>query len=225
MTTDKNGKPKLLESVRRAIRTCHYSRGTEKAYVGWVRRFVRYHGLRHPAEMGADEVTAYLSHLAADRHVSASTQNQALSALLFLYRNVLEVDLPWLDGVVRAKRPQRLPTVLSRAEVKLLLDELVGPPRLVAAMLYGSGMRLAECLGLRMQDVDFTRSELMVRNGKGGKDRITMLPESLHEPLREQMNDARARHVRDREIGDIRVEVPDALARKYPRAGAELPWQ
>jgi len=225
MSTSDDKKPRLLDSVRRAIRTCHYSRGTEKAYVGWVRRYVKYHGLRHPREMGADEVTAFLSHLAADRHVSASTQNQALSALLFLYRNVLEVDLPWLDGVIRAKRPQRLPTVLSRAEVKLLLGELTDPSRLVASMLYGSGMRLAECLGLRIQDVDFARSELMVRNGKGGKDRITMLPASLHTPLRDQMTDAKARYHRDREIGDIRVEVPQALARKYPKSGAEWPWQ
>lgn len=219
------GTPRLLDRIRAAIRTRHYSRRTERAYVGWARRFVRFHGLKHPDELGGPEVTAFLSHLAIDGRVSASTQNQALSALLFLYKHVLEKDLPWLDQVVRAKRPQRLPTVLSRAEVRLLLGELRGAPRLVASLLYGSGMRLSECLRLRVQELDFDRSEVTVRDGKGGKDRVTLLPESLHGALRAQLKDAKAVHVQDLERGAGAVVLPEALARKYPAAAREWPWQ
>jgi len=217
--------PRLLDQIRAAIRTRHYSRRTERAYVAWVRRFVRFHGLRHPDELGGPEVTAFLSHLAVEARVSASTQNQALSALLFLYKHVLEKDLPWLDQVVRAKPPQRLPAVLSRAEVRLLLDELRETPWLVASLLYGAGLRLSECLRLRVQELDFSRSELTVRDGKGGKDRVTMLPQALHAPLREQLRVAKAVHVQDLERGCGAVELPGGLARKYPRAATEWGWQ
>ena len=217
--------PRLLDSVREAIRVRHYSRRTEKAYVSWIRRYVHYHGMRHPEKMGAEDVTAFLTHLATRRQVSASTQNQALSALLFLYKHVLEIDLPWLGDVVRAKRPQRLPTVLSRAEVMLLLEQLHGTPHLVASLLFGSGLRLLECLSLRVKDVDLRRSELTVRDGKGSKDRITMLPESLHKPLQAQLADARAIHRQDLEMGAGAVALPEALARKYRSAAREWAWQ
>lgn len=224
-TEESSPAPRLLEQVRAAIRLRHYSRRTERAYTGWVRRFVRFHGLRHPASMGGVEITAFLSHLATDRHVSASTQNQALSALLFLYKHVLETDLPWLDEVVRAKRPQRLPSVLSRAEVRLLLDQLHGTPCLVASLLYGSGIRLLEGLRLRVQDLDFARGEVTVRNGKGAKDRVTMLPEALHRDLRAQLDQARGIHARDLERGHGAVVLPDALERKYRNAARDWPWQ
>jgi len=216
---------KLLDDVHDAIRVRHYSRRTERAYVGWIRRYVRFHGLRHPAEMGADEVTAFLSDLAVNRRVGASTQNQALSALLFLYKHVLEVDLPWLDGVVRAKRPQRLPAVLTRAEVQELLAQLRGPAWLVASLLYGSGLRLLECLQLRVQDVDPVRSELTVRDGKGAKDRITLLPEILDGPMKEQLEHARTVHRKDLAAGGGAVALPGALARKYQSADREWSWQ
>jgi len=217
--------PRLLDDVRAAIRLRHYSRRTEKAYTGWIRRYVKFHGLRHPREMGAAEVTAFLSHLAVHGRVGASTQNQALSALLFLYKHVLEVDLPWLDEIVRAKRLQRLPTVLSRAEVRALIAQLRGTERLVAMLLYGSGLRLLECLRLRVQDVDFARSELTVRDGKGAKDRVTLLPETLHTALRAQMDHARAVHRQDLAAGGGAVVLPGAVARKYPAAAREWPWQ
>ena len=216
---------KLLDEVRAAIRTRHYSPRTEKAYTGWIRRFVRFHGLKHPRDLGAEAVTEFLSHLAVQGRVSASTQNQALSALLFLYKHVLETDLPWLDDVVRAKPPQRLPVVLARAEVRALLAELRGTPWLVAGLLYGGGLRILEALRLRAQDLDFARSEVTVRDGKGAKDRITLLPESLHEPLRRQLDQARAVHRRDLAEGTGAVALPHALARKYPGAEREWPWQ
>jgi integron integrase len=215
----------LIDDVRAAIRLRRFSPRTEKAYTGWIRRFVRYHGLRHPREMGADEVTAFLSHLAVQGRVAASTQNQALSALLFLYRHVLEVDLPWLDGVVRAKRPQRLPVVLSRAEVRALIAQLRDPERLVASLLYGSGLRLLEAMNLRVQDLDFDRSEVTVRDGKGAKDRVTLLPESLHKGLRSQLEFARGQHRQDLVAGAGSVALPEAVDRKYPRAAWEWPWQ
>jgi integron integrase len=216
---------KLLDDVRAAIKVRRFSPRTEKAYIGWIRRYVRHHGLRHPRELGPDEVTAFLSHLAVDGRVAASTQNQALSALLFLYRHVLEVDLPWLDGVVRAKRPQRLPVVLSRAEVRALIAQLRGPERLVASLLYGAGLRLLEAMHLRVQDLDFDRSELTVRNGKGAKDRVTLLPEALHRPLQKQLEFARGVHRADLAAGAGAVALPDAIGRKYPRAAWEWPWQ
>ena len=217
--------PRLLDLVRRAIRIRHYSQRTEKAYVGWIRRFIRHNDLRHPKEMGGKEVNDFLSHLATERKVGASTQNQALSALLFLYRNVLNVELPWLDDLVRAKKPQRIPIVLSRIEVRLLLGELAGSAWLAASLMYGSGLRLMECMHLRIQDVSLSRRELTVRDGKGGKDRITMLPTTLREPLNKQMEASRRIHRRDLAAGAGRVALPDALARKYPGAAREWGWQ
>ena len=169
-------KPRLLDCVREAVRSRHYSRRTEKAYVHWIKRYIFFHGKRHPAEMGAAEVTAFLTSLAVHDQVAASTQNQALSALLFLYREVLGVELPWLDDVVRAKRPQHLPVVLTRDEVRAVLQRLDGVPRLMALLLYGAGLRLLECCRLRVKDVDFATNQIVIRDGKGHKDRVTMLP-------------------------------------------------
>jgi len=215
----------LLDRVRAAIRVKHYSRRTEKAYVGWIRRFVLFHGKRHPATLGAAEVTAFLSHLAVRRRVSASTQNQALCALLFLYREVLEMDLPWLDELVRAKRPQRVPVVLDRAEVRALLAHLHGTPWLVASLLYGAGLRLLEAMRLRVKDVDFQRREIVVRDGKGAKDRRTLLPGSVRRPLAEHLRRVRRQHVADLATGRGEAPLPVSLARKYPAAGREWGWQ
>ena len=201
------------------------ARRTEEAYVGWVRRFILANGKRHPEGMGAAEIERFLTGLAVAGKVSASTQNQALSALLFLYKQVLGVELPWLDGIERAKKPQRLPVVLTRAEVTVLLGELGGTPWLMANLLYGSGLRLMECVRLRVKDIDFARSELTVRQGKGGKDRRTMLPVALSGPLQAQLAEASRVHQRDLAAGFGRVWLPDALARKYPGAAAEWGWQ
>jgi integron integrase len=218
-------RPRLLHSVREAIRRRHYSPRTEEAYVQWIRRFIYFSGKRHPMELGAAEVTAFLNHLACDRNVAASTQNQALSALLFLYREVLETPRPWLDGLERAQRPARLPTVLTREEVQRLLGAMHGTRWLMASLLYGAGLRLRECLKLRVKDVDFGYRQIAVRDGKGAKDRVTMLPGSLAEPLRRQIAHARAVHERDLAAGHGAVELPHALARKYPRAPYELGWK
>jgi integron integrase len=218
-------RPKILDRVRAAIRARHYSRRTEKAYVAWIRRFILDSGKRHPAELGAVEVTAFLTSLAVDGRVSPSTQNQALSALLFLYREVLEIDLPWLNDVVRAKRPLHLPVVLSRAEVRAALDRMTGVPALMTGLLYGSGLRLLECCRLRVQDVDFHRHEIVVRSGKGARDRRTMLPASIETGLADQLDLAHAQHARDVQSGAGWVELPHALARKYPNAGREWSWQ
>ena len=225
MTDHPGNRPRLLDRVRAAIRVKHYSRRTEKAYVGWIRRFVLFHGKRHPATLGAAEVTAFLSHLAVQRRVSASTQNQALCALLFLYREVLEMDLPWLDGLVRAKRPQRVPVVLDRAEVRALLAHLQGTPWLVASLLYGAGLRLLEAMRLRVKDVDFQRREIVVRDGKGAKDRRTLLPGSVRRPLAEHLRRVRRQHVADLAAGRGEAPLPVSLARKYPAAGREWGWQ
>lgn len=179
--------PKLLDQVVAKIRFKHYSRRTEQSYVHWIKRFILFHGKRHPKEMGAPEIEAFLSALVTDRNVSASTQNLALSSILFLYKVVLEIDLPWLDNIVHAKKPQRLPTVLSEAEIKRLLACMEGMPSLVARLLYGTGMRLMEGLKLRVKDIDFDRREILVRDGKGAKDRVTMLPESLLPALNENI--------------------------------------
>ena len=217
--------PRLLERVRQAIRTRHYSRRTEKAYVAWTRRYILFHGKRHPSEMGAAELTQYLSSLAVQGHVSASTQNQALSALLFLYREVLGDDLPWLDEVVRAKRTGRLPVVLTRDEVRAVIRLLRGTQRLMAILLYGAGLRLLECARLRVKDVDFTRNQIIVRAGKGDKDRATPLPAVVTVDLAAHLEIVKQQHDTDLQRGAGWVELPWALARKYPNAGREWAWQ
>lgn len=217
--------PRLLDRVIAAIRTRHYSLRTEKSYVDWIRRFIRFHGKRHPRDMGGPEIEAFLSNLAVSRNVSASTQNQALAALLFLYREVLEQDLPWMQDVVRAKRPQRLPTVLTRGEVDRLLSHLDTRFELIVRLLYGTGMRLMEGVRLRVKDVDFNRREVVIRDGKGGKDRVTMLPESLSEPLRTHLALRRKVFEADLARGMADVWLPDALAVKYPNASRQWGWQ
>ncbi len=214
----------LITQMQAALRARHYSRRTEEAYCHWVRRYVRFHRLRHPAELGDEEINAFLTHLAVDEHVSASTQTQALSALLFLYRQVLGLSVGELE-LVRANKPRRLPVVLTRAEVRRVLAGLEGEPGLVAALLYGSGLRLMEGLRLRVCDLDPGRGELLVRSGKGGRDRVTMLPRSLQPALEAQLARARVLHARDLAAGWGRVELPGALARKYPRAPWEWRWQ
>jgi integron integrase len=207
------------------MRLRHLSPRTEKAYLQWMRRFHEFNGRRDPASLGAEEATAFLSELATGGAVSASTQNQALSAILFLYRHVLEIELPWLDGIVRAHRPVRLPVVLSRGEVAAVLAEMDGTTRLMATLLYGSGLRLLECCRLRVKDIDFGRHRLVVREGKGDKDRYTLLPAEAIAPLRDQLAAVRRRHARDLTRGAGWVGLPGALARKLPEAGRELPWQ
>ena len=218
-------KPKLLDRVRHAVRARHYSRRTEKAYVHWIKRYIFFHGKRHPGEMGAVEVTAFLTALAVRDRVAASTQNQALNALLFLYREILSVELPWLDDLVRAKRPQHLPTVLTRDEVRAVLERLDCTPRLMALLLYGAGLRLLECCRLRIKDVDFATNQITIRDGKGGKDRMTMLPRTVKADLAKHIERVRALHQRDLRQGAGWVELPWALARKYPNAGREWVWQ
>ncbi|HJR12800.1 MAG TPA: integron integrase [Rhodanobacteraceae bacterium] len=217
--------PHLLDRMRARIRRLGLSIRTEEAYVNWVRRFILANGKRHPRELGAREVEAFLTHLAMHGHVSASTQNQALSALLFLYREVLQQELPWMENIRRAKKPERLPVVLSREEVAALLDEMSGVTWLMASLLYGAGLRLMECVRLRVQDVDFVRREITVRRGKGGKDRRTMLPAMVVEALQGQLAEARRVHERDLAAGCGAVWLPDALARKYPNAAREWGWQ
>jgi integron integrase len=218
-------KPKLLDQVREQIRLRHYSIRTEAVYLEWVKRFIRFHKYRHPQEMGAAEVEAFLSDLAVRRDVAASTQNQALSAILFLYKQVLRIELPWMDGVIRARRPQRLPVVLTREEVASVLAQLDGTLWLVANLLYGSGMRLMEVLRLRVKDVEFSRLEILIRDGKGQKDRVTMLPCKLAAPLELHLQRVRALHEQDLLEGFGRANLPHALARKYPNAAAEWGWQ
>ncbi len=217
--------PRLLDQVGAAIRARHYSRRTEKAYTTWIRRFVVFHGKRHPREMGQPEVTAYLTHLATARKVSASTQNQALSAILFLYREVLRQDLDWLDDVVRAKRSIRVPVVLTRDEVAVLLAHLAGTPRLVALLMYGGGLRLLEALQLRIKDLDFAAGELTVRAGKGRKDRRTLLPKRVQPALQSHLERVRRLHHADLAAGAGHVALPASLALKYPTASNDWPWQ
>ncbi|WP_071872440.1 integron integrase [Atopomonas hussainii] len=218
-------KPKLLEQMREQIRLRHYSIRTESVYTEWVRRFIRFHKYRHPLELGGPEVEAFLTHLAVRRDVSVSTQNQALSSILFLYQKVLHVELPWLENVVRAKRPQRLPVVLTRAEVSSVFSQLDGSMWLIANLLYGSGMRLMEALRLRVKDVEFTRHEIVIRDGKGNKDRITMLPLTLAMPLKLHLERVRALHQQDLNEGFGITKMPYALARKYPHAASDWGWQ
>ena len=219
------GGPRLLTRVHEAIRVRHYSRRTEEAYVHWIKRLIYFHGKRHPDTMGEAEVTAFLNHLAADRHVAAATQNQALSAILFLYKAVLGRELLWLDGVQRPTRPPRVPVVLTRAEVERLLVSLSGTKWLIASLLYGAGLRVMEGLRLRVKDVELSYRQVLVRDGKGEKDRVTVLPEKLVEPLRAHLERVRLLHARDLREGFGEVSLPYALARKYPRAGKEWHWQ
>jgi len=217
--------PELMSQMHSALLSRHYSRRTEQAYCQWVKRFIRFHGIRHPADMAEPEINAFLTHLAVDGHVSASTQTQALSALLFLYRHVIGREVGELTDLVRARTSRRLPMVLTRDEVRTVLAELDGDRWLMASLMYGAGLRLMECLRLRVLDLEFTRGEIVVRDGKGGKDRVTMLPRTLTPALESQLAAARAIHRRDLADGWGRVELPGALARKYPNAPADWRWQ
>jgi integron integrase len=218
-------RPRLLDEVRSRLRLKHYSLRTEKAYLYWIRRYIHVNDRRHPRELDGVAVERFLSRLATDHDVAPSTQNQALSALLFLYREVLGIRLPWMENVVRAKRRRRLPVVLSRGETAAVLRHLSGRESLMAGLLYGSGLRLMECMRLRIKDVDFERNEITVREGKGGKDRKTVLPASLRDALRLQIESARLTHVRDLEAGFGEARLPHALARKYPNAPRLTAWQ
>lgn len=215
---------RLVTQIRRTIRARHYSRRTEQAYVRWAQRFVRFHGLRHPAELGEAEVTRFLTDLAVKGRVSASTQNQALAALLFLYREVLGGEIGWLDGLVRARRPTSLPEVLSRGQVRVLLDALEGMPRLVALLLYGGGLRLTEALRLRVKDLEFDRQRIVVRDTKGGRGRVTTLPGTAVAALRTHLRDVERDYRPALDDPDWRVAVPNALARKYPGIDRSWPW-
>ncbi|HNQ14154.1 MAG TPA: integron integrase [Pyrinomonadaceae bacterium] len=218
-------KPRLLDLVRSVARARHLSHKTEKAYHNFIKRFVLFHNKRHPQEMGAEEITAFLTHLAVDGKVSASTQNQAFFALLFLYRDVLKIRLPQIEGVVRAKRPEHLPVVFSRNEAKAILAQMTGVPLIVASLLYGAGLRLAEALRLRVKDIDFESGQISVRDGKGAKDRVTLLPESLRAELKQQLAKVKFIHTEDLRRGFGEVWLPNALSRKYPNAGREWKWQ
>ncbi len=218
-------KPRLLDQVRSVIRARHYSRRTESAYVTWIRQFILYHDKRHPVEMGADEVGRFLSYLATERDVAASTQNQALNAILFLYREVLKTDMGILENVVRAKKPKRLPVVLNRPDVLKILNGMDGTPRLVASLLYGAGLRLLDGLRLRVQDIDFDGGELLIRHGKGGQDRRTMLPEALVPQLQHHLDHVRQQHINDLAEGYGSVFLPHALERKYPKSNRQWQWQ
>jgi len=220
-----DGKPRLLDQVRQQIRVRNYSIRTEAVYAEWVKRYIRFHHYRHPLEMGGAEIEAFLTHLAVKRNVAGATQNQALAALLFLYKEVLKVDLPWLKGIVRAKKPKHLPVVLTRDEVNRVLVQMSGVKWMVATLLYGSGLRLLEALRLRVKDVEFARGEVVVRDGKGQKDRVTMLPRTLVAPLREHLGLVEALHQQDLAEGFGRANLPFALARKYPNAAADWAWQ
>ena len=217
--------PRLLDQVRSALRVRHYSLRTEEAYLQWIKRYIFFHGKRHPGEMGEPEITAFLSHLATDRKVAASTQNQALSALLFLYKEVLGMDLEWLHDVVRARRPVHLPVVMTQGEVRALLSQVKGKAKLVAHLMYGSGLRVMEALRLRVQDIDFGYRQVVIRSGKGDKDRATLLPDRLIAPLQKQLDYVRYLHQQDLREGYGEVYLPYALSRKYPKAGFEYGWQ
>jgi len=224
-TTAAPNAPRLLQQLRDAIHRLHYSPRTEERYVHWVKRFIYFSGKRHPALLGPAEVTAFLNHLANERDVAAATQNQALSALLFLYKEVLAKPLPWLDELDRAKRPVRVPTVLARDEVRRLLAAMSGAKWLMASLLYGAGLRLRECLKLRVKDIDFGYRQILVRDGKGAKDRVTILPAALIEPLKAHLHATKELHQRDLRDGCGHVELPHALARKYPKAQYEWAWK
>lgn len=218
-------RPSLREAIHRAITVRHLSPRTEKAYAGWIRRFLSFHGGRHPLELQKAEIEAFLSHLAVDRHVAAPTQDQALSALLFLYSKVYGRDFPWLEEVVRAKKAKRLPVVMTRREVAAVLRGLSGMPALMAELMYGGGLRLMECARLRVHQLDFERREILVRDGKGRKDRRTILPTRATDPLRKHLETVRRQHELDLGAGRGTVALPNALARKYPNAPREWGWQ
>lgn len=222
---EKSARPGLLEVVRQSLRTKHYSIRTEEVYLGWIRRFIAFNERRHPRDLGAAEVTAFLSDLAVRGNVAASTQNQALSAILFLYRDVLGVELPWMQDVIRAKRPRKLPVVLTRDEVQRLLVHVDGDSGLVVRLLYGTGMRLLEGCRLRIKDLDLEKRIIVVRDGKGAKDRVTVLPGSLVADLERQRNRALQKATMDRKAGVAGVWMPNALARKYPSASSDVAWQ
>ena len=217
--------PRLLQQVREKIRYKHYSIRTEAVYIDWIKRFIFFHERRHPRDMGAAEIERFLTHLAVEGKVAAATQNQAKSALLFLYREVLEVQLPWLDNIESAKTPKRLPVVLTQAEVLAILLQMEGRQQLIGRLLYGTGMRILECLRLRVKDIDFTRSEILIRDGKGFKDRVTMLPRALHAPLHAHLRLIKTAHEEDLAEGFGYVEMPFALSRKYPGRDREWGWQ
>lgn len=217
--------PKLLDQVRDKLRVKHYSIRTEQAYSDWIKRYIFFHDKRHPQDMGAQDIEAFLTHLAVVGKVSASTQNQAKSALLFLYREVLEMQLPWLDKVTQAKAPKRLPVVLTVSEVQAVLSHLSGTHALIASLLYGTGMRLMEVMRLRVKDVEFSRREIVVREGKGFKDRVTMLPEAVMAPLKAHLVNVKTVHDEDVTQGFGEVYLPFALDKKYPNAGREWAWQ
>lgn len=217
--------PRLLEQVRDQLRTRHYSYRTEQTYLQWIKQFILFHDKRHPALLGVDDIGRFLTHLAVKRTVSASTQNQALAALLFLYKHVLQIDLPRLENVARAKKPTRLPVVLTRHEVKSVLSQLTSTKWLMASLLYGSGLRLNECLSLRVKDVDFAYRQITIRDAKGGKDRVTVLPDMLVAPLQGHLVRVRSLHAQDLLEGYGAVRLPTALARKYPNAAREWAWQ
>jgi integron integrase len=223
-SADHSRPPKLLDALRALCRFKHYSLRTEEAYTGWVRRFIIFHGKRHPRDLGEAEIRAYLTYLATERNVSASTQNQALSALLFLYKELLQISLGWVDDFERAKKPQRLPVVLTEAEAIQLLAQLQGLPWLLALLLYGAGLRLMEALRLRVKDLEFDYHQILVRDGKGGKDRITLLPEAAILPLKTHLREVRLLHENDLACGHGDVWLPAALARKYPNASRQWMW-
>lgn len=216
--------PKLLDQLRHCIRNRHYSLSTERTYVYWARWYIRFHGLRHPKDMGADEIRAFLSYLNNERNIAGATFSQALCALLFLYKEVLSIELPWIEGISRPKRAPKKPCVLTQIEVKLVLDQMTGLYQLIGRLLYGTGMRLIECAQLRIKDVDLQRREILIREGKGGKDRITVLPLSLVQPLRQQIAESRRLFDQDRLHQRPGVMLPYALERKYPKAGTQLGW-
>jgi integron integrase len=218
-------KPKLLDQVRDVLRRKHYSIRTEQSCIDWIKRFIIYHHKRHPSDMAEEEVAQFLTHLARDLNVAPSTQNQALSALLFLYKQVLKHEIGWLEKVERAKKPPKLPVVLSRAEVKRVFAHLHGTPKLMAGLLYGSGLRLMECVRLRVKDIDFELAQISVRDAKGGKDRVTMLPLNLAEPLQRHLLRIKAQHEQDLEDGFGRVHLPFAIGRKFPNAASDWAWQ
>jgi integron integrase len=217
--------PKLLEQISDVMRRRHYSHRTEQTYSHWIRQFILFTGKQHPATLGATEITDFLTHLAKQRHVSASTQNQALSALLFLYREVLDIKLPWLDSIDFAKRPQYVPVVFSVEEVRSILSYLDGTAWIMASLLYGSGLRLQECCALRVKDFDFDYHQIVVREGKGAKDRVTLLPDSLVAPLAKHLTKVKTLHERDLALGFGAAMLPFALGRKYPGAVREWKWQ